>query len=77
MPTLTAVKNLDVLPNGRFGLRARLKALVVDHFIFQAAPEALNGCVIIAIARSRHGSCQAVFLKNGAIRFRAVLAAAV
>lgn len=62
MKALAVVKNLDVLPNGRFSLCPSLEALVVDHFIFKAAPEALDGGVIVAIALSRHGSHQAVFL---------------
>ena len=49
----------------------------LDHFIFKAAPEALDGGVIIAIALSRHGSHQAVFLENSAIHLSAILAAAV
>ena len=77
MPALAVVKNLDVFPNSRFSLCPSLEALVVDHFIFKAAPEALDGGVIIAIALSRHGSHQPVSPENSAIRFSAVLTAAV
>ena len=77
MQALVFVKNLDVLPNSRFSPCPSLEALVVDHFIFKAAPEALNGRVIITVAFSRHGSHQAVFLEDGAISLGAILAAAV
>ena len=77
MKALAVVKNLDVLPNGRFCLSASLEALVVDHFIFKTAPEALNGRIVVTIAFSRHGSHQAIFLEDGAISLGAILAAAV
>ncbi len=67
MPALAVIKNPDVFLNGRFCLHPGFKALVMDSFIFRAAPEALNRGIAVTMAFSRHGSDQAVFLKLGAI----------
>jgi hypothetical protein len=48
MQALAVVKNLDVLSNGGFCLRTRLKALVVDHFIFKASPKAYMDASVCA-----------------------------
>ncbi len=58
MPALTVGKNLDVLPHRCAGLRSGLEVLMVDHLVFQAAPEALDGSVIIAIPFPRQGGYQ-------------------
>ena len=56
MQALAVVKNLDVFPNGGFRLGTGREAVVVDHLVLKAAPEALNGRVIVTVAFSRYGS---------------------
>jgi len=60
MPALAVVKYFDVLAYRRLGLRTRRIAPVMDEFILQAPPEALDGGVVVTVALPRHGGHQTV-----------------
>ena len=54
MTPLAVVEDLDVLPDRCFRVGPRGVLLMMNHFVFQAAPEALHRRVVIAVSLARH-----------------------
>ena len=54
------VKGFDVVEDGTARLRKGGEALVIDDFVFEAAPEGFDEGVIVTIAFAAHGSDEAV-----------------
>jgi hypothetical protein len=56
----TVIKGFDVIEDGTARLGEGGEALVIDDFVFQAAPEGFDEGVIVAIAFATHGSDETV-----------------
>jgi len=56
----TVIKGFDVIEDGTARLGEGGEALVIDNFVFQAAPEGFDEGVIVAIAFAAHGSDETV-----------------
>ena len=54
------IKGFDVVEDGGASLREGGEALVVDDFIFKAAPEGFDEGVVVAISFATHGGGEAV-----------------
>jgi hypothetical protein len=54
------VEGFDVVKDGSARPGAGGEALMIDQFVFEAAPEGLDEGVIIAVALATHGSEEAV-----------------
>ena len=54
------IESFDVVEDGGASFCPCGKAVVIDQFIFKAAPEGLDECVIITVAFAAHGSEQAM-----------------
>ncbi len=52
------IKGLDVVEDGGASFGIGGEALVIDHFIFEAAPERFDEGVVVAVAFAAHGSDQ-------------------
>ena len=55
MAPLAVVEDFDVLLNGRFRVGPCGVPLMMNHFVLQAAPEALHRRVVVAVPLARHG----------------------
>jgi hypothetical protein len=71
------IKGFDVVEDGIASLREGGEALVVDHFIFEAAPEGFDKGVVVAVAFPAHGSDQAMLSEELAISGAGKLRAAI
>lgn len=71
------IKGLDVVKDGAARLGEGGEALVIDHFVFEAAPEAFDKGVIVAIAFAAHGSDQTVLGQDLAVGRTGKLHAAI
>ena len=71
------IEGFDVVENGaaRFGEGG--EALVVDDFVFEAAPEGFDEGVVVAIAFAAHGSDEAVLSQKLPISRAGELGAAI
>ena len=49
------VEGLDVIEDGGASLGAGGEAMMLDQFVFEAAKEGLDECVIVAVAFAAHG----------------------
>jgi hypothetical protein len=56
----TVIKGFDVIEDGTARLGEGGEALVIDHFVFEAAPEGFDEGVVVAIAFAAHGSDETV-----------------
>src|SRR5471030_118486 len=74
---LAVVKAFDVFLYCCFRVSPGRVALMVHQLVFQAAPEALHGRVVVAVPPARHGWLHAELLHQFLIVVSAVLAAAV
>jgi hypothetical protein len=63
----TVIRSLDVTEDGSASLGQGGEALVVDHFVFESAPEGFDEGVIVAIALAAHGSDQTVLSEDLAV----------
>ena len=64
MESGAVIKGLDVVEDGGSGFGVSGEALVVDNFVFKAAPEGFDEGVVVAIAFATHGSDQAVLSQD-------------
>ena len=55
MQSDAVIEDLDVVEDSGASLSEGGKAVVVDEFIFEAAPEGFDEGVIVAVALSTHG----------------------
>ena len=60
MQSGAVIKSLDVIKDGATRLGKGGEALVVDDFVFKAAPEGLDEGVVVAVAFATHGGDEAV-----------------
>ena len=60
MESGAVIEGFDVVEDGGASLGEGGKALVVDDFIFEAAPKGLDKGIVVAIAFPTHGSDQPV-----------------
>ena len=54
------IKGFDVVEDRAPSLGEGGEALVIDHFVFEAAPEGLDEGVVVAVTFAAHGSEEAV-----------------
>src|SRR5450432_1489203 len=54
------IEGLDVVEDGGASVGAGGKAVVIDQFVFEAAPKGFDKGVIVAVAWATHGSEEAV-----------------
>ena len=59
MSPLAVIENLDVLLDRCFRVSPCGVALMMNHVVLQATPEALHGRVVVAVPFARHGSLHA------------------
>ena len=71
------IEGLDVVEEGGAGLGEGSEALVVNHFVFEAAPEAFDEGVVVAIAWATHGRDQAMLGEDFSIGGAGELAAPI
>lgn len=77
MAPLAVVEDLDVLLDCRFGVGPCGVPLMINHLVFQAAPEALHRRVVVAVPLARHRCLHAELRDQFAIVVGAILAATV
>ena len=77
MASLAVVKAFDIFLYCGFRVGPGGVTLMVDQFVFQAAPEAFHGRVVIAISPARHRRLHAELRHQFLIVMGAVLAAKV
>ena len=77
MQSGTVIKGFDVVEDGTEGLGEGGEALVIDDFVFQAAPEGFDEGVIVAVAFAAHGSDQAILSEELPISRAGKLGAAI
>ena len=68
MQSGAVVEGFDVIEDGGASLGVGGEAVMIDEFVFEAAPEGLDEGVIIAVALATHGSDQAVLGQHLAVR---------
>ena len=56
MESSAVVEGFDVIEDGRASLGERSEAMMIDQFVFEAAKEAFDKGIVVAIAFSTHGS---------------------
>src|SRR5580698_1545179 len=56
MQSGAVVESFDVIEDGGAGFCLSGKAMVIDQFVFEAAPEGLDEGVIVTVAFAAHGS---------------------
>ncbi len=61
MQSRAVIKSLDVIEDGSARRGAGGEAVVIDQFVFEAAPERFDEGVIIAVPGAAHGSEQTMF----------------
>ena len=54
------IEGFDVVEDGGARLREGGEALMVDDFVFEAAPEGFDEGVVVTVAFAAHGSDQAI-----------------
>jgi hypothetical protein len=59
MSLLAVIENFDVLLDRCFRVSPCGVALMMNHVVLQATPEALHGRVVVAVPFARHGSLHA------------------
>ena len=52
----SVVEGFDVVENGSTGLGECGEAVMIDQFVFEAAKEAFDKSIVVAVAFSTHGS---------------------
>jgi len=73
----TVIKGFDVVEDGGARLGEGGEALMVDDFIFEAAPEGFDKGVVVAVAFAAHGSDQAILSEEPPISLAGKLSAAI
>lgn len=73
MAPLAVVEDLDVLLDCRFGVGPCGVPLMMNHLVFQAAPEALHRRVVVAVPLARHRCLHAELRDQFAIVVGAIL----
>ena len=71
------VEGFDVIEDGGAGLGVSAEAVMIDQLVFEAAPEAFDKRVVVAVAFAAHGSEQAVLGEQLAIGRAGELATAI
>ena len=56
MKSRAVIEGFDVIEDGRASLGERSEAMMIDQFVFEAAKEAFDKGIVVAIAFSTHGS---------------------
>jgi len=56
MQSDAVIEGFDVVEDGSASLGEGGEAMVIDQFVFEAAKEALDKGIVVAIAFSTHGS---------------------
>ena len=56
MKSSAVIEGFDVIEDGRASLGERSEAMMIDQFVFEAAKEAFDKGIVVAIAFSTHGS---------------------
>src|SRR5690554_2933403 len=67
LPSLTVVEDLDVLRDLPLCFLSCGVLAMVDQFVFQRPPEALDGGVVVAVATATHGSLHVELFKVVAV----------
>ena len=55
MPALAVIESFNKIKDGQAGFGPAGKGAPVDEFLFEGAPEAFHGGIIVAVAFSAHG----------------------
>ena len=50
------IEGFNVIENGRTSLGESREAVMIDQFVFEAAKEALDKGIVVAVSLSTHGS---------------------
>ena len=74
MATLAIIKQLDVVKQGRPGLRSILKRVVPGPLILERAEKTLHRGIIVTLPFATHADSQAVGLQDGTIGAARILA---
>lgn len=77
MQSGTVIKGFDVVEDGAARLSEASEALVIDHFVFEAAPEGFDEGVIVAIAFAAHGRDETVLGEDLAVSRAGKLGASI
>ena len=77
MSTVPVVKHLNVLENCSPSLLTCLELVLVNHFYFDGAKEALGTCVVVTVSFSAHAAPHLMFLQQVLKIVTAVLDASV
>ena len=56
MKSSAVIEGFDVIEDGRASLGERSEAVMIEQFVFEAAKEAFDKSVVVAIAFWTHGS---------------------
>ena len=71
------MEGFDVIEDGGASLGKGGEAVVINQFVFEAAKEALDKGVIVAVAFTSHGSGEAVLSQDLPVSCAGELAAAI
>ena len=77
MQTATIVEGFDVIEDGSASLGLSGEALMVDQLVFEAAKEALDKGIIVAVTWTTHGGDQAVLGEHLSVGRAGELASAI
>lgn len=75
--SMSVVEDFDVVMKSRARFSKIVPGGFVHEFLLKSPKEALDSCVVVAVARSAHADLNAMLSKKTAIRLARVLATAI